>query len=87
MKLPQLPHDKANHFVYGFLIFIVTMLAINIIQYTNLELDGTTVKFLPLTMVLLVAVLREIYGKVKQNRWEIMDIAATIFPAIILTII
>jgi hypothetical protein len=87
MKLPQLPGDKANHFVYGFLIFIVTMLAINIIQYTNLELDGITVKFLPLTMVLLVAVLREIYGKVKQNRWEIMDIAATIFPAIILTII
>jgi hypothetical protein len=87
MKLPQLPQDKANHFVYGFLIFIVTMLAINIIQYTNLELDGMIVKYLPLAMVLLAAVSREIYGKVKQNRWEIMDIAATIFPAIILTII
>jgi hypothetical protein len=87
MKLPQLPGDKANHFVYGFLIFIVTMLAINIIQYTNLELDGMIVKYLPLAMVLLAAVSREIYGKVKQNRWEIMDIAATVSPAIILTII
>jgi hypothetical protein len=85
MTLPQLPQDKANHFVYGFLIFVISLIIINTLEVFNIKIGGFITNYLPLLNVIIIAILREIYGKVMHNRWEILDIIATIFPAIILT--
>jgi len=87
MTLPQLPGDKANHAVYGFSIFIITVVLIRILQWFDFYITSFEVDYGPLIMVGLAAVLREVYGKLKHNRWEILDIVATIAPAIILTLI
>ena len=74
MTLPQLPRDKANHFVYGFMIFILSSLV-----FTNL---------ISLGIVMAVAALKEIYDKVsKRGNPEILDFVATVLPALILTLI
>jgi hypothetical protein len=85
MTLPQLPQDKANHFVYGFLIFVISLIIINTLEVFNIKIGGFITNYLPLLNVIIIAILREIYGKVMHNRWEILDIIATIFPEIILT--
>jgi hypothetical protein len=85
MTLPQLPQDKANHFVYGVLIFIASLILINTLELFNIKIGGFITTYLPLLNVITIAILREVYGKVMHDRWEILDIIATIFPAIILT--
>jgi hypothetical protein len=85
MTLPQLPQDKANHFFYGFLIFVISLIIINTLEVFNIKIGGFITNYLPLLNVIIIAILREIYGKVMHNRWEILDIIATIFPEIILT--
>jgi hypothetical protein len=85
MTLPQLPQDKANHFVYGFLIFVISLIIINTLEVFNIKTGSFITNYLPLLNVITIAILREVYGKVMRNRWGLLDIIATIFPAIILT--
>ena len=74
MKLPQLPKDKANHFVYGFAIFIISEFF-----FSNLT---------SLFIVIFVAGTTEIYDKVsKKGNPEFLDFLVTIIPALILTLI
>ena len=70
MKLPLVKQDKANHFIYGFIIYILIYLF-----YDN---------YLPLIMVFLIAVGKEIYDEYKYGGFDWKDIVATMIPSIIL---
>ena len=74
MKKILIPQDKANHFVYGFLIFAFFSLF-----FTELTC---------LIIVSFVAAAKEVYDKVsKKGTPEILDFVFTIIPALILTLI
>ena len=72
MSLPQLQQDKANHFIYGFLIFVLANLAFN--------------AYLSLAIVFLFASAKEIYDEWKYGGFDLKDLLVTIIPAIILTL-
>lgn len=74
MKLPMIPQDKANHFIYGFVIFILSNLILN--------------AYFALAIVFCFAAGKEVYDKVSgKGTPEILDFVATLIPAIILTLI
>ena len=72
MKLPTIPHDKANHFIYGFVIFVLSNLVLN--EWTSLA------------VVCLFAFGKEIYDEWKYGGFDIYDANWTIAPALILTL-
>ena len=72
MKLPTIPHDKANHFIYGFKIFVLSNLVLN--EWTSLA------------VVCLFAFGKEIYDEWKYGGFDIYDAIYTIAPALILTL-
>ena len=72
MKLPLIPHDKANHFIYGFVIFVLSNLVLN--------------EWISLAVVCLFAFGKEIYDEWKYVGFGIYDAIWTITPALILTL-
>ena len=72
MKLPLIPHDKANHFIYGFVIFVLSNLVLN--------------EWISLAVVCLFAFGKEIYDEWKYGGFDIYDAVWTIAPALILTL-
>ena len=72
MKLPLIPHDKANHFIYGFVIYVLLNLFLN--EYASLAI------------VFIFATGKEIYDEWKYGGFDWKDLLATITPAIILTL-
>ena len=72
MKLPQIPQDKANHFIYGFVIYIIATL-----MFSNL---------ISLCIVLIVALGKEAYDSKHKGSVEVLDVIATLSPALILFI-
>ena len=72
MKLPLIPHDKANHFIYGFAIFVFLNLVLN--------------EWISLAVVCLFAFGKEIFDEWKYNGFDIYDAIYTIAPALILTL-
>ena len=72
MKLPLIPHDKANHFIYGFVIFVLSNLVLN--------------EWISLAVVCLFAFGKEIYDEWKYGGFDIYDANWTIAPALILTL-
>jgi TM2 domain-containing membrane protein YozV len=74
MKKILIPQDKANHFVYGFLIF----------AFFSLFFTEITCLFI----VIFVAGIKEIYDKASMKGTpELLDFVFTVIPALILTII
>lgn len=71
MKLPIIQHDKANHFIYGFVIFIIA----------NLLLPP----YISLGIVAIFALGKELYDEWKYGGFDIVDLIYTMTPAIILT--
>ena len=72
MKLPLIPNDKANHFIYGFVIFVLSNLVLN--------------EWISLAVVCLFAFGKEIYDEYEYGGFDIYDAIWTIAPALILTI-
>ena len=72
MKLPLIPHDKANHFIYGFVISVLSNLVLN--------------EWISLAVVCLFAFGKEIYDEWKYGDFDIFDAIWTIAPALILTL-
>ena len=72
MKLPLIPHDKANHFIYGFAIFVLSNLVLN--------------EWISLLIVCFFAFGKEIYDEWKYGGFDIYDAVWTIAPALILTL-
>ena len=72
MNPPLIPHDKANHFIYGFVIFVLSNLVLN--------------EWISLSIVCLFAFGKEIYNEWKYGGFDIYDAVWTIAPALILTL-
>ncbi len=73
IKLPIVPHDKANHFIYGFVIF-----TFNNLFFSNL---------ISIMITLIIAISKEIKDEYDSGGFNIIDILWTISPSIILTLI
>ena len=70
MNLPQLPQDKANHLIYGLLIFILVHFFFGVVAGL---LAGTV-----------AAVAKEVYDKVSgKGNPELLDALATIAGAVL----
>lgn len=72
MKLPLIPHDKANHAIYGFVIFMISNIFLN--------------EYYSLGIVCFFAFGKEIYDEWKYGGFDIFDAIYTIAPALILTL-
>lgn len=70
MKLPLIPLDKANHFIYGFAIFILASLL-----FTSIW---------SLLIVTLFAIAKEFYDYKSYGLFSIADMIVTILPAMIM---
>lgn len=70
MKLPLIPLDKANHFIYGFIIYVLA----------NLILPD----LYSLAVVFLFALAKEIKDQIDYQGFDYKDLIVTILPAIIL---
>jgi hypothetical protein len=69
MKLPLIPQDKANHFVYGFAIYFIANLFLNL--------------YYSFGIVFIIALSKELYDQYKYKGFDIKDLFATmIFPTI-----
>jgi hypothetical protein len=68
----MLPQDKANHFVYGFIIFILANLILS--------------QWLSFGIVCIFAIGKEIFDQYKYKRGDYLDAVATVSPAITLII-
>jgi hypothetical protein len=73
MKLPLVPIDKANHFIYGFFIYTFASLVIS--------------NPLAFGVVCLFAVGKEVRDQIVYKGFDIFDLFFTILPAIIMIII
>jgi hypothetical protein len=73
MKLYLIPQDKANHFIYGFVIFILSNLIIS--------------NYLSILVVMGFAFGKEIYDEWKYSGFNIWDAVVTLIPSLILTLI
>ena len=70
MKLPLIPQDKANHFIYGFAIYFISNLFFNSI--------------ISLSIVYLFALAKECYDEYSYGGFDVKDIIATMIPAVFL---
>lgn len=70
MKLPLIPQDKANHFIYGFVIYFLLNLFFN---------DYTSFAF-----VFLFAFSKEVYDEYKYGGFDLKDLLTTLIPAFLL---
>lgn len=74
MKLPQLPLDKANHFVYGTGVYAVVKLLTGNKEYAFLA-------------AVAASVVKEVIDKTtNKGKPELMDAVATVVPGIMLYI-
>ena len=73
MNLPQLPQDKANHFIYGAVICLILSFAIP--------------AFYAMLVAVCVGIAKEIYDKVSQKGTpDLMDALVTALGAILVYI-
>lgn len=70
MNLPLIPVDKANHFIYGFVIFFAA----------NLFLSS----LIALIIVLVFGIGKEVYDYKSYGKFDIADTLATVIPAVML---
>lgn len=70
MKLPQIRQDRANHFIYGFIIYILSS-----IFFT--PLIATLITFG-------IALGKEIYDEYDYGGFDIIDLIFTMIPSTIL---
>jgi hypothetical protein len=70
MKLFLIPQDKANHFIYGFFIYILSNIVLNDLY--------------SLLIVILFALGKEIKDQIVYKGFDYKDLLATITPAVIL---
>jgi len=70
MKLPIIPLDKANHFIYGFSTYVLSNIVLNDLY--------------SLLIVVLFALGKEIRDQIVYKGFDYKDLLVTIIPAIIL---
>jgi hypothetical protein len=71
MKLPLIPQDKANHYIYGSVIYFISSLWLS--------------PMVSMILVLLIATLKELYDyKTKTGTPEAMDVVWTLLGGLFL---
>lgn len=70
MTLPRIPFDKANHFIYGFCIYML--------------FSSIFTELIGLIVTILFAIGREVYNAKHKGSFDYKDIIATIIPAVML---
>jgi hypothetical protein len=70
MKLPLIPTDKANHIVYGFVIYFIANLFLN--------------PFSSLGVVLLFALGKEVLDQINYKGFDYKDLAVTMIIPVVL---
>lgn len=70
MNLLLIPQDKANHFIYGLLIFLLSNVFLN--------------NLFSLIVVIIFAIIKELCDQVKYGGFDWKDILATIISPLIL---
>ena len=85
--LPIIPLDKANHFIYGFIIFIISSFIITIA--TNQNSNYTTLKtnVISLLITTLFALFKEIKDQITYKGFCWADLLTTIIPSILITLL
>ena len=72
MKLPLIPLDKANHFIYGFFIYVLSNCFLNDLYSIGI--------------VFLFALGKEIKDQIDYKGFDYKDLLITLLPGIILTL-
>ena len=72
MKLPLISQDKANHFIYGSVVFFIANLFLNV--------------YYSFAIVTFLAFSKEAYDEYKYRGFDYKDLLATVIPGILLTI-
>jgi hypothetical protein len=72
MNIPLIPLDKANHFIYGFVIYFIANLFLN--------------PFISLGVVLLFALGKEVVDEINYKGFDKMDLLVTLLPAVLLVL-
>ena len=73
MKLPLIPLDKANHIIYGLVIYIIANLFVeNILAFGAVVLFGAG---------------KELYDYKSYGKFDVFDLLATVSAALLLTIL
>lgn len=72
MKLPTIPHDKANHAIYGIVIFMISNIFLN--------------EYYSFGIVCLFAIGKEIYDQYDYGGFDYKDVLATIILPLLLTL-
>jgi hypothetical protein len=71
MKLPLIPQDKANHIIYGLVIFLLSNLFLN--------------NYFSFVVAFTFALGKEIYDEYKYSGFDYKDLIATIlFPILLI---
>ena len=70
MKLPLIPQDKANHFIYGFFIYVLSNYFFNDLYSIGI--------------VFLFALGKEIKDQIVYKGFDYKDLLATMIPSIVL---
>jgi hypothetical protein len=92
MKLPLITLDKANHFIYGFAIYFISMAFFALLNMLPVGvafvafMDVVNWQFMPLATVVFFAIAKEIYDEIDYGGFDCKDILATVTPALILTL-
>ena len=72
MNIPQIPQDKANHIIFGWVIYFIS----------NLFLSA----YLSFAIVLFFAILKEVYDKFYRFGFDYKDLLTTLIIPLILTL-
>jgi len=70
MNIPLIPFDKANHFIYGFIIFVLSQCFLNDLYSIGI--------------VFLFALSKEIKDQIDYKGFDYKDLLTTMIPSIIL---
>lgn len=69
---PQIPQDKANHVIFGWLIFFISNLFLNV--------------YISFSIVLVFATLKEVYDEFYRFGFDYKDLLSTLIIPLILTL-
>ena len=82
-NLPIIPLDKANHFVYGFIIFFVSQLIITIV-IINSNININIISFI---ITLIFALSKEIKDQIVYKGFSWYDLIITMIPSLSITLL
>lgn len=72
MNIPQIPQDKANHIIFGWVIYFIS----------NIFLSA----YFSFVIVLLFATLKEVYDEIYRFGFDWKDLLTTLIIPLILTL-